>query len=77
MTVLIALAAAAVAVANARIQRRGTMRMAAVTAPRALETVRAILASPYLRLITAVVCLTAIVTESLTPCLRLWPWESL
>ncbi len=63
VTLLIALAAAVVAVANTRIQRRGTMRMAAVTAPRALETVRAILASPYLRLITAVVCLTAIVTQ--------------
>ena len=63
LALLIALAAAVVAVANTRIQRRGAMRIGAVTAPRPLQTARAILASPYLRLIAAVVCLTAIVTQ--------------
>ena len=63
LALLIALAAVVVAVANTRIQRRGAMRIGAVSAPRALETARAILATPYLRLIAAVVCLTAIVTQ--------------
>ncbi len=63
LALLIALAASVVAVANTRIQRRGAMRLGAITAPRPLETARAILASPYLRLIAAVVFLTAIVTQ--------------
>jgi AAA family ATP:ADP antiporter len=62
LAMLIALAAVVVFIANTRIRRRTSVRIAASGA-RPIQTVRAILQSPYLRLIAAVVFLTAIVTQ--------------
>jgi ATP:ADP antiporter, AAA family len=63
LAMLIALAALVVTVANTRIRRKGAMRIGRSSTERPLQTARAIVASPYLRLIAAVVFLTAIVTQ--------------
>jgi AAA family ATP:ADP antiporter len=63
LALLILVAAAVVAVANTRIRRRGAIRIGRSPAARPLQTAQAIAGSPYLRLIVAVVVLTAIVTQ--------------
>jgi AAA family ATP:ADP antiporter len=63
LAALILLAAVVVRLANVRIQRRGTVRLGPAASEPLLRTARAIVGSPYLRLIAAVVFLTAIVTQ--------------
>jgi AAA family ATP:ADP antiporter len=63
LALLILLAAVVVTVANTRIRRRGAMRIGRPTNAPLMQTARAIIGSPYLRLIAAVVFLTAIVTQ--------------
>jgi AAA family ATP:ADP antiporter len=63
LALLLALAAAVVTIASTTIRRRGVIRLGARTGARPVQTVRTIIGSPYLRLIAAVVFLTAIVTQ--------------
>ena len=63
LALLIALAAVVVSVADTRIRRKGALRIGRRASGRPLQVARAIAASPYLRLIAAVVFLTAIVTQ--------------
>jgi ATP:ADP antiporter, AAA family len=60
---LILAAAGVVVVANARLPRRGLTRLGRPVAPPMIATLREIWASPYLRLMAALVFLVAIVTQ--------------
>jgi len=63
LAALIALGAAVVTTANLKIRRRGTLRLGRPGTERLMVTARTIMQRPYLRLIAAVVFLTAIVTQ--------------
>ena len=63
LVLLIALGAVVVTAANMRIRRRGALRLGRPATEPLWDTVRTIMGRPYLRLIAAVVLLTAIVTQ--------------
>ena len=63
LVVLIALGSVVVTAANIRIRRRGALRLGRPATEPLWDTVRTIMGRPYLRLIAAVVFLTAIVTQ--------------
>lgn len=60
---LILAAAGVLLVANSRMPRKGLMRLGRPSAPPTLQTLRAIWAKPYLRLMAAMVFLVAVVTQ--------------
>jgi ATP:ADP antiporter, AAA family len=63
LAALIMFAAVVVVIANARIQRKGLLRLGSTASRPLSETVQEIIASPYLRHMAALVFLVAVVTQ--------------